>query len=845
MADKEKLNLRRIIDQSALMQNIAVLKDAKFEKIDSGPFVNGISLDEEGGLENSGTIINKLYNFKEFIKAYNQLTPASLSTLVPYIQISKVYEDDTEFPIPFNNFYPKSAIDAITNTGSDRGHQANLVNLEFVSQGKDTATTFIYQVKINIIFDSIQTLFNEKSRYLELFNPPKKTGKLGRGDRDPKYYQIKLKFGWNFNKEIPSDLNPKQLQVFSEVSGSELFLSYVIHRITINEDGSVALQVEYIGALEAIARDSTKLTILSSKQLDELDGISRQITLIEERLQQNGYKPSQPEEKDGKFTVKIIDSDGNEKDSLSEKADLERLYEQQSSLETNNRKEFLNGIIKNIQEQYSGSFPVLKINETEYLNRRNLIKSFSSLNEAEKLKKIEEANSLISIQRNPNNVLFKENLIKDNKEAANFNVEKYLEELEKDPLAKQGEDSYYNTPFFTFGRLLKAIQSLGSRTEEGQQKKESDFIILCSDCNIASFGDGSFLDAKELSQNPEYKIFIDNGLVIGDNLVVLRNEIIPINITQIPIALSTFQYWINKNITSQNLTQMNLINFLNLSITDLLNLAVKSTNEDYVPAQNIKFKFFFDKVELNEDDLFLQTIRNNQGPSEIITKSTYGSIKDFFINKQIKSSKLIKKNIIIFYSMPSHNIRKNNFMKDLEDGIPHFFYGQNKGIINKITFREENMPFVREANIQTQVDKKPWKAGVFLRGKYNVVIDMLGTVNFRIGSMIYISPSFPGVINFGDPIEYGIGGYFVVISIKTSIESGKYITTLEANWVATGTGEFTDLSHLPFKVVKLSKPFGEINAQQQARTQQQKDEEEAEKIREETRSSAGAAGAGQ
>ena len=176
------------------------------------------------------------------------------------------------------------------------------------------------------------------------------------------------------------------------------------------------------------------------------------------------------------------------------------------------------------------------------------------------------------------------------------------------------------------------------------------------------------------------------------------------------------------------------------------------------------------------------------------------------VNKQINSSDSVKKNVIIFYANPQYVDRKANFKQDLKDGIPHFFYGQNKGIINKITFREESMPYVREANIQTQVDKKPWKAGVFLRGKYNVVIEMLGTVNFRIGSMIYISPSFPGVVSYDDPIQYGIGGYFVIISMKFSIESGKYITTIEANWVATGTGEYTDLSHIPFKVIKLSPP---------------------------------------
>jgi len=722
--------------------------------------------------------------------------------LIPYIQIYKVYEDESEFLIPFNNFYPKSAIDAITSAGSDRGHQANLVNLEFVSQGKDIATTFIYQVKLNIIFDSVQTLFNEKSRYLQLFNPPKKSGKSLRGDSDPNYYQIKLKFGWNFDKDLPSDLNPKELQVFSDASGSELFLSYVIHRLTINEDGSVALQVEYIGSLEAVARNPTKLTVLGGES-KELDDVSKQIDDIKESLQTRNLIATPTEDKDGKITVKIVDKEGNEKsDSQS---DLERLYNQQTQLTTNSRNKFLNAIFNKINEQYGGSFPKLKINQSEYNKRKDIIISYSAANEAQKVNKTEQSINLISNKKNPYNVRFDQTSALKRREEPD--IEKYLKDLEES--ATSGD--IYSIPFFTFGRLLKAIDSLGAVTENGQTK-ESDFIILCADCNIASFGDGNFVDAKDLSKNDKYKIYIDNGLVIGDNLAILENNVTPINITQIPIAISTFQYWINKNITSQNITQMSLINFLNICITDLLNLAVKPTNEDYVPTQNLNFKFFFDKVELNQDDEFLTLIKKNQGnyETEILTKSTYGKIEDFIINKQIKSSSSIKKNIIIFYTMPTHNTRKSNFSTDLEDGIPHFFYGQSKGIINKITFREESMPFVREANIQTQVDKKPWKAGVFLRGKYNVTIDMLGTVNFRIGSMIYLSPSFPGVINFGDPIDYGIGGYFVVISIKTSIESGKFITTLEANWVATGTGDYSDLRDLPFKVIKLSKPLEQL-----------------------------------
>jgi hypothetical protein len=807
--EDEKLNQRRLIDQSALIQNIGVLKTAKFQNIKTGPLVAGISLSEEGSLENSGITINKLYNFKEFIKAYSELTPASLSCLIPYIKIFKIYENNTEFPIPFNNYYPKSSIDAITNNNSDRGFQANLVNLEFISQGKDTATTFIYQVKMNIIFDSVQTLFNENSRYIELFNPPKKH-RFKRGERDLKYYQIKLKFGWNFNSQLPSDLKPQQLQAFTNASGSEMFLNYVIHRITMNEDGSVALQVEYIGALEAESRDPNTYSVLTNAKIQELDETSKKIEYYENKAEEQNIL-IEKEYNDDKVKIKFVKKNEPTKELESStvfgisREQLETLYTKQKTNETANKNDFTNSIINNIIEQYSGSLPYLSINEQVYNQRSTLIEGYSDKNTLDNISKETE---LKNLESDPNNVIFVDSgfTLSGIKDLDNyFSNVNFVPNVSDDRLS-------YNIHYFTFGRLLKAIESLGKPKSENQEIQESDFIILASDCNISSFGNGTYIDPRILARNPKYKIILDNGLGTNGSVLVLENKITQINMLEIPIAFSTFKYWINKNITSQNLSQMSLLNFLNSTVIELLNLAVKPTNEDYVPKQNIQFKFFFDKVEFNNDDSFLEVIRRNQGPSEILNKQslieeTNGTFKDFIINKQIKTSNLIKKNIIVFYTLPSYNQRKSNLEKDLEDGIPHFYYGQKNGIINKITFREENMPFVRESNIQTQVSKKPWKAGVFLRGKYNVTIDMLGTVNFRIGSMIYISPSFPGVINYGEPIEYGIGGYFVIVSIKTSIESGKYITTIEANWVATGTGEYTDLSHLPITIKRL--PPGE------------------------------------
>lgn len=835
MADDNKEDTkqyyRRISDQATLIQNIDKLKlsfNDQYENPPNSAYVAGLEMLSADKKEVDGISVNKLYNFKKFIQEYNKLGPASLSLLNPYIEIYKIYEDGLERVIPFNNFFPKAALDAITSGKSDRGYQANIQNVKIASQGKDTATMFIYTVQMNFVFDSIQTLFNDNSRYIELFNPPKKY-KYKRGDGDQKYYQIKLKFGWKIDPEqtLGNNLNPVSVKDFADSSGSEIFLNYIKHNIGINEDGSVTLMVEYVGSLEMEARNPNKFSVLSDGKIEKLKEIQEKIDLISESLKDKGLKHEPVYKDDGSIEkVKILDNDGKEIEKpRNEAAELERLYGQKKENEGNNEKEFREGIINNLLEQFYANFvlngekkevktgtpllnrfPVFLINEQVYSSRKNLLET-ANAGAVETSSKIQE---LLKLENQPQNTEIRYGIDYRTKEEED--IKNYLNKLEfpDDIVTIEGRNDnkkYYRIPFFTFRNLLKSLEAL-----YGKDNKESEFIMLGTDIFISSFKTGELIDPKTLSENPEYKILIDNGLSLGKgNVALIANNLKQINILDIPIALSTFRYWFNKNISSQNLTQMSLMTFLNLCINELLVLCVNPVNNDYVPKQNITFKISMDKISIDKNNNLLKEIQNKQGSFQNI--SLIDKNQTLVITDQIiKQSDIVKKNVIIFYAVPKHNTRVSNIQKDLEDGIPHFFYGQNKGIVNKINFREENIPFFKEANIQSQVDRKPWRPGVFLRGKYNVTIEMLGTVNFRVGSMIYISPSFPGVLNTAEPIDFGIGGYFIIVSINTEIQSGKYITTLEANWVATGTGEYTDLSHLPFKVVTLPKPLAEIQA---------------------------------
>lgn len=797
------LNLRRISDQAALLQNLdkILINEVYTTAITEGssPLVAGIDIEEPE------LTVNKLYNYKNFIKTYNKLTSADLSNLVPFIKIYKIYPDNfNKSPqlIPFNNFFPKDAQDQILLNGSDRGFQANITNVEFRSQGKDTETTFIYEVKIGFIFDSVATIFSTRSIYTELFNPPKKVVEELKNVREYKqeYYQLMLDFGWEGNTEsIPEiSLNNKELREFIEYSKNKIFLNYIKHSININEDGSVKLDITYIGALEMESRNPANTDVISPEVIQNIKKIREEIEIQEQKIKDKDSKAiiETIMEDDGEQIKEIkILVDGKEKDGFkNEKANLEKKYKELYSLTTQSIKDFENTLINRIYWQYNGILPKLVLDWTGYQSARKIIEDYSSYTEYGKLdlpKKIKELIGDTNPSKKPKIVIETDEKVG----MAKCDIKDTFRELnERENLGE------YEISYFTFGTLIKAL----SLTDK--------FLFLGSNCQLAFFSpDSGLLSVKDFANhNPNKKVFIENNLS-DTKVAVYANEIKNLNIFEIPIAASTFAYWFNKNFLKQNISSLTLINFLNRCINELLPLCVRPDNLDFFPKQNIKFKFFFDKVELNSNNTLLRSVEflnEYKRPSANLKyKLNYNNYS--LLEEQLSNDKK-QKNIIILYSTPTYVSRKKNIATDLENGIPYFFYGASNTIVNKITFREENIPFFKEANIQTQVDKKDWRPGVFIRSKYNVLIECLGTVNFRIGSLIYISPSFTGVIDVDEPIKYGIGGYFVIISIITSIESGKYVTSIEANWVATGTGEYTDLTHKGITLIKLSKPLEEL-----------------------------------
>jgi len=75
---------------------------------------------------------------------------------------------------------------------------------------------------------------------------------------------------------------------------------------------------------------------------------------------------------------------------------------------------------------------------------------------------------------------------------------------------------------------------------------------------------------------------------------------------------------------------------------------------------------------------------------------------------------------------------------------------------------------------------------------YDCDITMFGNSFFHPGQYIFVNPSAIG-FNLPKPgnISYqlGLGGYFLITKVDSSIEPGKYETKLQCRWVAFGTSK--------------------------------------------------------
>ena len=155
---------------------------------------------------------------------------------------------------------------------------------------------------------------------------------------------------------------------------------------------------------------------------------------------------------------------------------------------------------------------------------------------------------------------------------------------------------------------------------------------------------------------------------------------------------------------------------------------------------------------------------------------------------------------------PLTTITQTDNNTQLQDDTIRIVFGEtNRGILKRISFEREDIPGFAEARLFS--DREPMGANIAIREKYNATFEVLGTVMFLPGSLLFLEPN-PLDLGFtqeggSKARALGLGGMYRVIDITSVLDfsggGSSWKTSLRTKWTSFGGGiEDTGTSYEQF-----------------------------------------------
>jgi hypothetical protein len=275
----------------------------------------------------------------------------------------------------------------------------------------------------------------------------------------------------------------------------------------------------------------------------------------------------------------------------------------------------------------------------------------------------------------------------------------------------------------------------------------------------------------------------------------------PINIASIPIQFDYFVEWYAQTVAAQRRQFYFLNNFIVDVLTQLVRPSLSAQCFYGIPAQQTHLSmidFMVSKQQNNtpgaapvaplEEALFP---RPGDGPFSMvhtISALEEGNLlpapcivaKGTDAQVGLSGPGLYTNFKVITLTTVHPDLLEGNYRADREVGIYHFIVGADRGLLKEATFNRMDAPYLREARI----DRNRIAGAEQLRELYNVNLSLYGAPILKPGQLIYVTPS---PLGFGDPRSknsvsryLGIGGYHMVISVQSAIDSQGYSTKVKA-----------------------------------------------------------------
>lgn len=728
-------------------------------------------------------------------------TPQQLSGLIPYIKMWKItYPSKGHAGIPvelkFKNKLSDKDIEAMTHGRGNRGAGVGIKNFSWDMSGSNQVTAGrLITSKLVLLFQDINSLTAETNgvSFIDLIKKSTqylKTPETTETEKckhlkvwNEKYYRIKIQVGWSAAKES-QDLN--SLHDAVEASRRNFYLSMFAHDINFKDDGTIELTLHLQSTIESLMR-SVNTDILLMDDNPKVSQFERELCIEKSKSVSDKEETSkETKEKIKKELEKIKSNIGEEK-----------LVQYRNFVEKMDENGFIHYIDvppKDLKMWNAERLPVITISGETYKEReadakKKLMAQFQNAkNKFDHVKynkwyykQIKEGN-------------FTRKIASDWTESlSHFNrLERQMEEDYKPSVWEHGGGQLDNSS----GYILEGNWSNKNKgyTLVSKDNRRIHYIYLGSILEVA------FSVLREDSGNID-KIEEMRNIIGTINFVDPKNnKQFIMNLADIPVSFKLFQNWFFNTCVKRNLSFWHLSQFL-LDLVDSFFIATIKTVQNVKTVHGIPYlKVTPADIPLNSEGLGswscpltgARTVREFNETQSIDGDKVFAQERDFNFSSSGKDGKylFIHMGNYVTQGIFSHDPDSTMVGRrtiDEKSGIPHFKIGANRGLIKNIKFKKIENPFLKAHKMLTQGESG--LGGI--SELYNADIEMVGNAIYKPGSFIYIDTSaLSSEVSLTH--EMGLGGYYMVTSVKSEINSNNFKTSLQCAWSSSGTRRATD-----------------------------------------------------
>jgi len=739
--------------------------------------------------------------------------PHEISNAIPSIKLSKVYyqsekDEGLEVPIHFGNFMDKGAIDGITQNKVFRGEEAGIKDFWWNLSGTNQfESERLVSARMTLFFQSIEVLdktlpvprikgINKKQqeslesriedmgvRYLDLFHQQAKykNNALCEGGStrsfNEKYFRIKARVGWNCSDD-------HRLRKEIQSNTYEFFLSMIKHEINFQQDGSIEVVIHYQASIDAFFASgmSDVLKIGDTTTLERLKEEKR--CLEKDLVSKGGYNNCATKGNSESRDAAVDDAaDKAIKELADEKAKkiqdlksgiysklLEKIYHEDKVFSTTIPSEMLGLWKKSMfggwQQQSAKGAAANRDAHNKTDNHKASVDKAEpgAVTDAKKLadqsdaKKVSNNNSSVDSNTTGKSQFsatmdwFTGNGESNNKELSTQPVEKFNPYVTK-------------INFIYLGQILDAALSVLSDNQK-ERNLETRHMV----------GEIQFDDPR-------------TGYAQR------------VNIADIPISMNLFQMWFYRNCVEKELDSWNLKSFLNSIMNSLFLPSISKdcyTDDAFVQGQSktptMSMTPF--RLPLLKDGTCALTGTKtadefNKTASIIATRPFVGKTQEEVAEMtRTTPEKKLAQYLFLFATNITSSVDLTKMQKmaigrkviDEARGIYHFRLGQDRGLVKTIQFSKVDSPQITAMRI---VDN-PTDTGA-IRELYDASISMIGNTLWKPGSLIFIDATSMS----GGKIarDIGLGGYYMILDVESTVSVGMFETSLKCTWVSTGDKE--------------------------------------------------------